>query len=651
MRDSTPRVIAARATLVSYPLSSADEVTGAADLSRSAAYEALEWLCAHGQVGVLRHPSGDPHGTRLHYLTQAGVEGAAATIGTDPSIIIDDYGLTERALWRRLPRLDHIRAGRAMIIDLAVGLRASGGRCEGGRSGPLYWRYWHVEETRVHGELFARKLWHTLQLDGAATIILPVGALTTDQGSERGHTIAMLWAPDTGRLRQVTRTRLRLVADAQSYDVAVERPGQARPHRLPMVLAVVDDIDNVRRALPDALCATRRDIEANGPLGAVWQWMPSLNNRHNIVHGPLLEMLERARVRPGGARAMLPVAPGTSFARPATRRADAPTKPRLARQVDALTQGDRPCPADRLPLLAAALSATDRAILAAIASHPLLTTEILARIVSNAALVVPAALVRLQRQGLVSLWQPPERPYGVWLVRPRGVNLLAMCAGVTLEDYTRICGVRDDAAVVKSAGVRRWYLRHALAISDVLSAFRIARIDHGGAASDAGGRIRWVYRVDPEAVLTLRTDKGRALLKPDLILTDPTSPDHRHYYVEVDTGTMTHRQMIGKLKRYYRYRRQQNRQVTVLLVTTGGVARDDSRGANLLRTNRTLATTMYPGQAVDPLDMRVANLADLLRRGPYAAIWRDDTRGGGCGLRGLRGLLDQHGPRRPARRF
>jgi hypothetical protein len=124
--------------LARCPFLSADDLALLAGTGARAARAQLLRLCHAGLVECIHVPQ-----TRLHlyYLTPADITVAAHTAETEPDALAARYGLSERALLRRLPALDRLLAGRRVLLTLHRDLATRRGALEEWRTWPVPWYY------------------------------------------------------------------------------------------------------------------------------------------------------------------------------------------------------------------------------------------------------------------------------------------------------------------------------------------------------------------------------------------------------------------------------------------------------------------------------------------------------------------------------
>src|ERR671923_2585075 len=120
-------------TLVRLPFLSATELAELHGISSRAARAQLARLCQAEMVAYVERAEEREH---LYYLTATGIQGAARSARVDPDALTARYGLSERALLRRLPGLSRLVAGRSVLIALHCALRSAGGALEEWRASP-----------------------------------------------------------------------------------------------------------------------------------------------------------------------------------------------------------------------------------------------------------------------------------------------------------------------------------------------------------------------------------------------------------------------------------------------------------------------------------------------------------------------------------
>src|ERR671936_2139682 len=227
-------------TLVRLPFLSAADLAELHGISSRAARAQLARLCQAEMAAYVARPEAREH---LYYLTATGIQAAAHSAREDPDALTARYGLSERALLRRLPGLSRLVAGRSVLIALHRALRAAGGALEEWRAWPVPWR----APQGPRGP--------ALSMDGEATLAWP---------EEGGRCrIGYLWDGDVTVPREVLHERLGWL-EALRQAPAHTPPSTAR---VPPVLVVTADAARIPADYrPGVLWTTTAAITASGPL-------------------------------------------------------------------------------------------------------------------------------------------------------------------------------------------------------------------------------------------------------------------------------------------------------------------------------------------------------------------------------------------------
>ena len=183
------------ATLIALartPLLAPDDLALLRGIAPRVAHRAFDARVRAGEAGDVVDPATRRH---LYYLTAAGVMAAAQLMEGEPEEIASRYGLTERALLRRLPALERLRAGRLVLLRMAAALASAGGALEDWRAYPVRWPF-----TRAgHKE--------TLMLDGEVTLRFADGARVV---------VGYLWDGDPDAPEDAVAARLERLAAARA---------------------------------------------------------------------------------------------------------------------------------------------------------------------------------------------------------------------------------------------------------------------------------------------------------------------------------------------------------------------------------------------------------------------------------------------------
>jgi hypothetical protein len=557
-------------TLVRLPFLSAADLAELHDISSRAARAQLAHLCQAEMAAYVARPEAREH---LYYLTAIGIK-AARSARADPDALTARYGLSERALLRRLPGLARLVAGRSVLIALHGALRAAGGALE-------EWRAWPVPWRAPQGPR-----WPALSMDGEATLAWP---------EEGGRCrIGYLWDGDETVPPEVLHERLgRLEALRQAP--ASTPPSTAR---VPPVLVVTADAARIPAGYrPGVLWTTTAAITASGPLEAAWRGS-TVRGEVQPLRSALATVMDRPCVPPPGPAAAFPVR-GAAV-------------PGLAERARAVRDGTARAGEEGLGLLTFALPPRALDLLALVGAHPLFSAAHLARARPLARSDRMALLALLCRHELLTVWRAPEGA-GEWryVLTPRGLRVLALRAGVTPQVYRRVYGVLESSVTAARKGLPllQRTLAHTDAIHDCYLALRQG-------AEERGGTLWW--RGDWACPRTYRDGERLCTVRPDAEGGYRDTTGGLSFYLELDRGTTSHRKVDRKLGHYYAYRATTT--VTVLLVTLGS-----GRCREVLHRVEALAVE----RGTVPLDVRATTLNELRTQGPWASIWR--TLDGTCG--------------------
>lgn len=569
--------------LIRTPLLAPDDLALLRDIAPRVARRALDARVRAGEAGAVVDPATRRY---LYYLTAAGVRAAASLVEREPEEIAGSYGLGERALLRRLPALVRLRAGRTVLLRLAVALANAGGALEDWHAYPVHWPY-----TRSgHQE--------TLVLDGEATLRFPDGARCV---------VGYLWDGDAEAPEDVLAMRLERLAEARTC------PSYSTPYalRVPPVLLVTADAARIPPGYRSGLLWTTTErLAAADPLAAPWH-SASSRDASDEAHDlrAALDRLGRMPPRP---------TPTAAVRRPTTSTAPTAGDALRCRAARALGDpGATPDPRDRLAL---PLALPPRAwpLLRCVGEHPLLSRFDLAAILERDPFDTWALLRVLRDHGLCQVWRP-QRHGHAWRysLTTRGTALLAHAAGLTPGDYRRLYGVLDDARRSGEHGLS--YARGNIAHTDGINAAYLAFL---AAARARGGALRWrgewacthIYRG-----MDRNGTERRHTLRPDAELSYAGLGGPLRAFLEVDRDSEPAKQLAGKVMQYATYRadaadtRDHDDTFAVLFITT-----HPARGAMPLDIARAIGRQ----QCHLLIDVRTATAADLTAHGPWAPIWR-----------------------------
>jgi len=581
------------ATLIALartPLLAPDDLALLRGIAVRVARRALDARVRASEAGDVVDPATRRH---LYYLTASGVRAAAHLLAAEPEETASRYGLTERALLRRLPALERLLIGRLVLLRLAAALAGAGGALEDWHVYPVRWPF-----TRAgHKE--------TLVLDGEATLRFADGARVV---------VGYLWDGDADVPEGVLAARLERLAAARAC------PAYSTPHaiRVPPVLLVTTAAARIPPGYrPGLLWATTDALAASDPLAALWL---STNGRDESGEGQTLraalDRLGRMPLRPTPA-AVVPVS--TTLTAPTTGDA---LRRRTAR-VQAVPTNE-PAPRD---LLIFPLVLPPRAwpLLRCVGEHPLLSRFDLAAVLARDPFDTWELLRALCNYGLCNVWRPRRHGHA-WRynLTTRGTTLLAHAAGLTPGDYRRLYGVLDDARRSGEHGLS--YARGNIEHTDGINAAYLAFL---AAARACGGTLWW--RGEWACTRTYRTRDRRGVerkytlrLDAELRYDGPGGP--LRAFLEYDREQEAPKRFAGKVAQYNAYRAATGDDGFAVLFVTPRPA----RGEIVLAAARDIART----ERRPLLDVRATTVADLADHGPWAPLWRDAN--GGVGSLGRR---------------
>ena len=572
------------ATLVALartPLLAPDDLALLRGIAPRVARRALDAHVRTGDAGDVVDPATRRH---LYYLTAAGVMAVAQLMEGEPEEIASRCGLSERALLRRLPALERLRAGRLVLLQLAAALAGAGGALEDWRAYPVRWPF-----TRAgHQE--------TLVLDGEATLRFADGARVV---------VGYLWDGDVDTPKGVLSVRLERLAAARAC------LSYSTPHalRVPPVLLVTIDAARIPSGYrPGLLWTTTEMLAASDPLLAAWR---SANGRDESDEGrdlrAALDHLGVMRPRPTPS---LTTPVSTTLTAPTTGDA---LRRRAARvQVSPTT---RPEPRD---LLALPLVLPPRVwpLLRCVGEHPLLDRFELATVLGRDAFDTWKLLRALRDHGLCQVWRP-QRHGHAWRysLTTRGTTLLAHAAAHTPGDYRRIYGVLDDARRSGEHGLS--YARGNIEHTDGITAAYLAFLE---AARARGGSVWW--RGEWACTRTYRARDRRGVerkytLRPDAEVRYAGLGGPLRAFLEYDREQEAPKRFAGKVAQYDAYRAATGDDGFAVLFVTPR----PERGEIALAAARDIART---GTGRCPLlDVRATTAAELAAGGPWTPIWWD----------------------------
>lgn len=575
MRDAT------LAALARLPLLAADDLALLRGVTVRGARRALEARVAAREAGFVVHPATRVH---LYHLTRAGVVAAAPFMGDEPRRLEARYGLGQAALLRRLPALDRLVVGRAVLVRLATALAAEGGALEDWCAFPVRWPFERAGRREM------------LVLDGEATLRFPDGVRCT---------VGYLWDGDPDVPDGALREHLDLLAGARAC------PLYALPYaaRVPPVLVVTGSRARIPPGYrPGILHATTKEIVEVSPLTAGWCDTATMEGRDQGL--PIREALDHIGLlspRPTPASRLTvavnlaaPVSPATLL-NLTSRVIASPTAEPKARDV---------------LVLALALPPRARPLLRCIGQHTLLRRRDLAVALGCDPSDTWELLRLLRDHGLCRGWQPTapgtDRAWRFSLTT-RATELLARAQALTPTAYRRADGVLDDALRSGEHGLD--YARENLAHTDGINAIYLSFLV---AARARGGALRWRGEW---ACARKRGTEGRSdsrkgySVRPDAELWYDGLGGTLHAFLEYDRSTSTVEDLANKVDRYADYRTDSGDHCFTVLLITG---RPDRANKPLARAHDLPYKRRLPS-----LDLRAATLIDLRAQGPWAPIWRD----------------------------
>ncbi len=576
------------ATLVALartPLLAPDDLALLRGIAPRVARRALDARVRAGEAGDVVDPATRRH---LYYLTATGVTAVAHLLAAEPEEIASRYGLTERALLRRVPALERLRAGRLVLLCLAAALAGAGGALEEWRAYPVRWPFAHAG----HKETFV--------LDGEATLRFADGARVV---------VGYLWDGDADAPEGVLAARLERLAAARAC------PAYSTPHALrvpPVLLMTVAAARIPPGYRPGLLWTTTELLAASDPLSAAWR---STSERDGSSEGrdlrAALDRLGRMPLRATPA-AVVPVS--TTLTAPTTGDA----LRRRAARVQA-TPTIKPAPRDLL-ILPLVLPPRAWPLLRCVGEHPLLDRFDLATVLGRDPFDTWELLRALRDHGLCHVWRP-QRHGHAWRysLTKRGTTLLAHAAGLTPADYRRVYSVLDDARRSGEHGLS--YARGNFEHTDGITAAYLAFLTAAGAR---GGSLWW--HGEWACTRTYRTRDRRGVerkytLRPDAELRYDGLGGPLRAFLEYDREQEAPKRFAGKVAQYDAYRADTGDDgFAVLFVTPRR-----ERGEIALAAARAIART---GRR-PLLDVRATTAADLADQGPWASIWWDANGGVG----------------------
>ncbi len=577
------------ATLVALartPLLAPDDLALLRGIAPRVARRALDARVRAGDAGDVVDPATRRH---LYYLTSVGVRAAAHLLAAEPEEIASRYGLTERALLRRLPALERLRAGRAVLLCLA----GAGGALEDWRAYPVRWPF-----TRAgHKE--------TLVLDGEATLRFADGARCV---------VGYLWDGDTEAPEGVLAARLERLAAVRAC------PAYMPPQvvRVPPVLLVTADAARIPPGYrPGLLWTTTEMLAVSDPLSAAWRSTSERdgNGEGRDLHAAL-DRLGRMPLRPTPA-AVVPVS--TTLVAPTTGDA----LRRRAARVQAVPTNE-PAPRD-LMILPLVLPPRAWPLLRGVGEHPLLDRFDLATVLGRDPFDTWELLRTLRDHGLCKVWRP-QRHGHAWRysLTKRGTTLLAHAAGLTPADYRRLYGVLDDARRSGEHGLS--YARGNIEHTDGITVAYLAFL----AATRARGGSLW-WRGEWACTRTYRARDRRGVerkytLRPDAEVRYDGADGPLRAFLEYDREQEAPKRFAGKVAQYDAYRAATGDDGFAVLFVTPR----PERGEIALAAARKIAQMGHRSL----LDVRATTTADLAGHEPWAPIWRDAN--GGIGPLGRR---------------
>jgi len=565
--------------LVHAPLLAPDELALLRGIAPRVARRALDARVRAGEAGDVVDPATRRH---LYYLTAAGAMAAAHLMEAAPEEIAGRYGLSERALLRRLPALERLRAGRAVLVRLAVALADAGGTLEDWRAYPVRWPFTHAGRRDA------------FTLDGEATLRFADGARCS---------VGYLWDGDADAPAGVLAARLERLTVARSC------PAYTTPYptRVPPVLLVTASAARIPRGYrPGLLWTTTRALAMADPLSALWR---SLSSRDANDEGqPLRAALDRL------GRMLPRPTPAATMRVPTTLTA--PRQPDALRKRTARVQASprvEPTPQD-LATLPLVLPPRAWPLLRYVGAHPFLGRRELATVLGRDPFDTWELLRALRAHGLCAAWLP-RRSGHAWRysLTARGTTLLARAAGLTPADYRHAYGVLDDARRSGEHGLS--YARTNLEHTDGITAAYLVFLAGARARS---GSLEWRGEWACTRTYHARDRRGAEhtyTLRPDAELRYNGSGGHFRAFLEYDREREAPKRFAAKVAQYDAYRADSgDGGFTVLFVTPRS-----ERGEIALAAARNIART----ERRPLLDVRATTAAELAAHGPWAPIWRD----------------------------
>jgi len=596
------------ATLIALahtPLLAPDDLALLRGIAPRVAHRALDARVRAGEAGDVVDPATRRH---LYYLTAAGVMAVAPLMEGEPEEIASRYGLTERALLRRLPALERLRAGRLVLLQLAAALAGAGGALEEWRAYPVRWpftRAGHTETLVLDGEA-------TLRFADGARVV--VGYLWDGDADGARVVVGYLWDGDADAPEDAVATRLNRLATARAC------PAYSTPHalRVPPVLLVTADAARVPPGYrPGLLWTTTELLAVSDPLLAAWR---STSGRDESGEGCDL----RAALNRLG---MMPPRPTPASTVPVSTTLIAPTRGDALRRRAARVQAvptNEPAPRDLL-VLPLVLPPRAWPLLRCVGEHPLLSRFDLAAVLERDPFDTWELLRALRSHGLCKVWRPRRHGHAWrYSLTTRGTALLAHAAGLTPGDYRHLYGVLDDARRSGEHGLS--YACGNIEHTDGITAAYLAFL---AAARARGGTLWWRGEWACTRTYRARDQRGverKYTLRPDAELRYDGPGGIVRAFLEYDREQEAPKRFAGKVAQYNAYRVAiSDDGFTVLFVTPR-----PERGEIALAAARNIART----ERRPLFDVHATTAAALADYGPWAPVWRDAN--GGVGSLGRR---------------
>lgn len=567
--------------LVHAPLLTTGDLALLRGIAPRVARRALDARVRAGEVGEVVDPATRRH---LYYLTAAGVVAAAQLLADKPQAIASRYGLTERALLRRLPSLARLLAGRVFLLRLAAVLAGTGGVLDDWRTYPVRWPI----SRAGHKEM--------LVLDGEATVRFADGMRCV---------VGYLWDGDAEAPEGVLAARLERLAVARACP-AYMLPDAAR---VPPVLLVTASATRIPLGYrPGLLWTTTEALAASDPLGAVWR---NASGRDESGKGrDVRTALDRLGVMPPRLTPASAIHATTTLTAP---NAPDALRRRAARVRANPTNEHNPHDLLVLPLI---LPLRMWPLLRCMGEHPLLSRFDLAVVLGRDPFDTWELLRTLRAHGLCQVWRP-QRHGHAWRysLTMCGTALLAHGAGLSSADYRRLYGVLDDARRSGEHGLS--YARGNIEHTDGINAAYLAFL----AATRARGGTLW-WRGEWACTRTYRAPdqwgvEQKFTLRPDAELHYEGPGGPFRAFLEVDLATESAKRLAGKVTQYVNYCTDtHDDRFAVLFVTPR-----PERGEIPLAAARDVARKQRLH-----LDVRTTTAVDLARRGPWTPIWRSAHR-------------------------